>query len=118
MTASELLRWQWNAYQNYHGSRTNLLIHIAAVPMFLLANLSLFVSLFEFSLFRALISLFAMVVAFGLQARGHGLEKNPSVPFSSPGNAIVRIFLEQWITFPRFVFSGGWLRSLQNCTAP
>ena len=118
MTTAELLRWQWSAYQNYHASRTNLFIHIAAVPMFLLANISLIVSLFELSPLRALMSLFAMVVAFGLQARGHGMEKNPSVPFSSPGNALARIFLEQWINFPRFVFSGGWFRSLQNSTAP
>lgn len=118
MKFSELLNWQWNGYQNYHGSRTNLLIHIAAVPMFLLANISLLLSLFEFSLFGALISFIAMGVAFGIQARGHGMEKNPSVPFSSPGNAFARIFLEQWITFPRFVFSGGWYRSWQNSTAP
>jgi len=118
MKISALLRWQWSAYLNYHASRTNLFIHIAAVPMFLLANISLIVSLFELSLFRALISLIAMVFAFGLQARGHSMEKNPSVPFSGPGNALARIFLEQWINFPRFVFSGGWFRSLQNSTAP
>jgi hypothetical protein len=25
-----------------------------------------------------------------------------------------RIFFEQWITFPRFVLSGGWLRALRS----
>ena len=37
-------------------------------------------------------------------------------PFTSPANAVARIFCEQWITFPRFVLSGGWYRALR--TAP
>ena len=28
--------------------------------------------------------------------------------------ALSRIFLEQWVTFPRFVFSGGWWRALRQ----
>jgi len=27
---------------------------------------------------------------------------------------VSRIFVEQWITFPRFVFSGGWSRNLAD----
>jgi Protein of unknown function (DUF962) len=116
MGISELLHWQWKGYPNYHASRANLFIHVVAVPVFVLANISLLVAVFEFSLLRGVLSLTAMALAFGLQARGHAREKTPAVPFSSPANAIARIFLEQWINFPRFVFSGGWFRALQKST--
>jgi hypothetical protein len=117
MGISELMRWQWDGYPSYHAARANLFIHIVAVPMFLLANISLLVALFELSLLRGVVSLIAMALAFGLQARGHAMEKTPAVPFSSPANAVARIFLEQWISFPRFVFSGGWFGALQKSTA-
>jgi hypothetical protein len=53
-------------------------------------------------------------VSIALQGRGHRGEPVPPVPFSSSGNALARIFLEQWITFPRFVLSGGWSRALRG----
>jgi hypothetical protein len=49
--------------------------------------------------------------AFAAEARGHAGEMNPAVPFSGPGNALGRIFGEQFVTFPRFVLSGGWSRA-------
>ena len=33
-TFSELLDWQWSHYPENHRNRTNLLIHIVAVPLF------------------------------------------------------------------------------------
>ena len=30
----------------------------------------------------------------------------------SASNFVGRLFLEQWVTFPRFVLSGGWARNL------
>ena len=54
-------------------------------------------------------------LSIALQGRGHRREEPvPPVPFSSSGNALARIFLEQWITFPRFVLSGGWSRALRE----
>ena len=53
-----------------------------------------------------------------LQGRGHRKEPVPPEPFTGLGNALSRIFLEQWITFPRFVLSGGWLRALHEQSAP
>ena len=117
MGISELRRWQWSGYPDYHASRANLFIHIVAVPVFVLANISLLVAVFEFSLLRGVVSLTTMALAFGLQARGHAKEKTPAVPFASLANAMARIFLEQWINFPRFVFSGGWFRALQKSAA-
>ena len=53
-----------------------------------------------------------MAVSMILQGRGHKGEAVPPAPFSSPANALSRIFLEQWITFPRFVLTGAWWRAL------
>ena len=47
-----------------------------------------------------------------LQGRGHRGEAVPGAVFE-PRNALSRIFLEQWITFPRFVLTGGWWRALR-----
>lgn len=114
MNVAELLKWQREGYPRYHGSRANLLIHIVVVPMFLIGNVGLVVSFWHGSLAMAGISLAAMIVSVALQGRGHKQERVPPEPFTSPGNAVARIFLEQWITFPRFVLSGGWWRALRE----
>jgi hypothetical protein len=54
----------------------------------------------------------ATILSFAVQGYGHGRERTPSIPFAGPANAFGRIFLEQWFTFPRFVLTGGWRRSL------
>ena len=114
MGAAELLKWQWDGYSRYHGARANLLIHIVVVPLFLIGNVWLVVALLRGSLVHAALALAAMIVSVVLQGRGHGMERVPPEPFTGPANAVSRIFLEQWITFPRFVLSGGWWRALRN----
>lgn len=116
MNPSELLRWQWQGYPTYHASRLNLLIHIVAVPAFLAGNVLLILSLAHGQWGRALGSLVFMALSFGAQGIGHGKEANPSVPFSSPLNALGRIFLEQWVSFPRYVLTGAWARALRNAS--
>jgi hypothetical protein len=64
----------------------------------------------------ALAALVAMVVLVALQGRGQWQETTPPEPFTSPGNGVARILCEQWVTFPRFLLSGGWYRALR--TAP
>jgi hypothetical protein len=111
VTPLELFRWQWADYTRFHQSRANLLLHIVIVPVFLLGNVALVAALFQRSAWLALGGIAAMGVSLAVQGRGHGMEANPSVPFSSPFNAVSRLVLEQWVTFPRFVLSGGWLRA-------
>jgi uncharacterized membrane protein YGL010W len=67
LVRQHLLEWQWSDYSAKHQDRTNLRLHIVAVPLFEIAVVTLIVS---------------------------------------------RFFAEQWITFPRFVLSGGWSRNL------
>lgn len=113
MGLGQLLRWQWDGYPRYHQSRSNLLLHIAVVPLFLAGNVAVVAALIERSWLVAAAGVASMVISIALQGRGHGVESNPPEPFSSPVNALSRIFLEQWVTFPRFVLSGGWLRALR-----
>lgn len=114
MTVGELLRWQWDGYARYHRSRVNLFIHIVAVPVFLLATVGMVMALLQQSLWLGVVSIAAAVVSLALQGRGHRQERVPPEPFTGPANAISRIFLEQWVTFPRFVLSGRWFRAVHE----
>jgi len=107
-----LLRWQWEGYPTYHTTRLNLWLHIVAVPAFL-ANLAcLLLALVTMHWLSALESLLGMVLAFAVQGFGH--KREPAIPFNGPLDATTRIFVEQLVTFPRFVFSGKWLAALKK----
>lgn len=112
-----LLQWQWNGYSEFHRSRRNLLIHIIVVPLFLIANIHLIVQLIQHNYVFAAASGLVMIVSLAMQGRGHKMESTPSIPFSSPRNAIARLLLEQWINFPRFALSGGWWRAWKSSEA-
>ncbi len=114
MNASELIAWQWKTYPRNHRSRANLLLHIVVVPLFWIGNVALVVSLLRGAWVIVLLAAALMVVSVALQGRGHGREEVPPEPFSSPFNAVTRIFFEQWITFPRYLLSGGWLNALRH----
>lgn len=113
MSIAELLRWQWSSYAKYHTSRTNLLIHIVAAPMFLIGNITFIAGLVQINKLTFGVGVALTVVGIALQGRGHKLEATPPEPFTSPANAVIRILLEQWITFPRFVLTGGWAAALK-----
>jgi hypothetical protein len=116
MNVFQLLQWQHSGYPRYHGNRTNLLLHIVAVPLFLLGNMALLVGLVQASWMLCAAGLGVMTASLGLQGRGHRMERVPAEPFTGPGQAVARLLLEQWITFPRFVLSGGWWRALKQAT--
>jgi hypothetical protein len=118
MGIRQLLRWQWEGYPKYHQSRPNLLIHIVAVPLFLLGTVALVGAVAQLSLLLLAVALGCILVAVALQGRGHRLEPIPPEPFSGPLNFVSRLFFEQWVTFPRFVLSGGWLAALRKAPEP
>ena len=110
-----LLQWQWSDYAAKHRNRTNLLLHILAVPLFQFGTLGLLFAVINLSLVLAIVSAGAMLISLVLQARGHKFESEAPAPFEGKGDFPSRFLAEQWITFPRFVLSGGWLR---NVTRP
>ncbi len=91
-------------------------MHIVAVPLFLLGVLSLVAAAVQLSIVFLGIAIGCIVVAVALQGRGHLLEPVPPEPFSSPANFVARLFLEQCVTFPRFVLSGGWGAALRRAS--
>lgn len=108
MNIVELLAWQWEGYGKYHRSRTNLIIHIIAIPIFVFSVLSAIYSLLTLSLLGFIYSMTSALIAFGAQGFGHSKEELPAEPFTGPKQAVMRILLEQFITFPKFVLTGGW----------
>lgn len=112
MSVPELLEWQWQNYHITHRSRVNLIIHIVAVPCFILSTLALITFLLKLNLAGAALSFPIALLAFGTQGIGHKQEESPAEPFASPTQAVLRIFLEQYVTFPRYVLSGGWYAAL------
>ena len=105
-----LLQWQRSLYEHNHQTRANLLVHAVTNPLFLLGNL-LLLHACSAGLASAVTGVVLSVAAIAAQGRTHASERNAPVPFDGPLDAIARIFAEQWITFPRFVFDGGFSRA-------
>jgi hypothetical protein len=102
-----LLRWQWSLYADGHHNRSNLLVHAGTNPLFLAGTCALVASPLAGADFAGA-GAGLMLVAMMAQGRGHRLEKTAPVPFRGVGDLLARFFAEQWVTFPRFVLSGGF----------
>jgi hypothetical protein len=105
-----LLARQFSGYRDAHDDRRNLLVHALTVPLFLLGNGAVLAGPWT-SGWLSIAGIALTAAAIGLQGRGHALEAGRPAPFTGPLNAVVRILAEQWITFPRFVLSGGFSRA-------
>src|SRR5262249_31179297 len=114
MTVGQLLAWQWQGYARDHQNTTNLLLHIVAVPLFIVANVLLIVAVGKVSPGLPALAVLGFVVSVIVQGRGHKMERVPPAPFAGPATVLGRLFFEQWVTFPRFVLSGGWSRTLAH----
>jgi len=110
----QLIGWQWKGYPRYHRSRINLVLHIIFVPVFLVGNVALVAAIVRGTLVGTVIAMTAIIASIAVQGRGHRWEAIPPEPFGSFSNALARIFCEQWVTFPRFVLSGGWSNALRH----
>ena len=118
MIHKHLLAWQWSDYAAKHQNRLNLLLHIVTVPLFLVGTLILLCAAITVSVAAAVVGAICMVGALAAQGRGHRLEPETPVPFDGPADFVSRFFVEQWVTFPRFVLSGGWYRNLTAGARP
>jgi hypothetical protein len=102
---------QFDDYPRVHTERANLLIHIVAVPVFDLSWVAFVAAVAVRSPLGALASVAVAAAAFAAEGRGHAIELEAPIPFAGPRDVMTRIFAEQFITFPRFVLSGGWSRA-------
>ncbi len=105
-----LLQWQLSLYSGNHTTRANLVVHVVTVPWFWMGTLALVGSPVT-GWPSAVGGLVAMVLAVFLQGRTHAGEPTPPVPFRGPLDVVARIFAEQWITFPRYLFGGGFAKA-------
>ena len=105
---------QFSDYPRVHTDRANLLIHIVAVPVFDLSWVAFVAAVALRSPLGALASAAVAVAAFAAEGRGHAIEPERPIPFAGPRDVITRIFAEQFVTFPRFVLSGGWARAYRS----
>jgi hypothetical protein len=106
---ANLLAWQWKIYPGTHRDRRNLLVHAGTMPLFAAGLLLALATPWLGPL--ALAGLALLPLAMVAQGRGHRLESAPPAPFTGPSDVISRIFVEQLITFPRFVLSGQFARA-------
>lgn len=109
---TNILEWQWTDYAAKHRHRLNLLLHIVAVPLFWVGSIDLILAVAFLSPRLALFGAIAMVVSLVAQARGHKLEPEMPSPFDGALDFPLRFLSEQFVTFPRYVLSGGWYRAL------
>ena len=114
---TKLVSWQWQAYPTAHRDRRNLALHLVTAPLFI-AGLGGVLAGMIAGWWVSLAGLGAMLLVLAVQGRGHGLETTPPIPFTGPGDLIARFFVEQLVSFPRFVLSGGWARAWRAAAPP
>jgi hypothetical protein len=112
------MRIDWSDYLRVHTDRANLVIHLVAVPLFLMSFLAFCQRIVAGDVSSAGIALLAALVAMALQGRGHKIENNPPRPFSGPFNFLRRWFTEQFFVFPMFVLTGRWWRQYSQADRP
>ncbi|MBA1202013.1 DUF962 domain-containing protein [Pseudomonas capeferrum] len=103
--------WQWRGYPDNHRHPANLVLHLIAVPLFILGSLLVLSGLFGLDLSQIAVGVIALIAGLGLQRHGHRLEAEQPEAFANRQDAIKRLLTEQFITFPRFVLSGAWWRA-------
>jgi hypothetical protein len=111
--AGGLVRWQWANYTPAHKSRKNLAVHAITNPLFLSGTLVIVTSPLG-GWHSAITGAALMILALAVQGWGHKREAEPPIPFRGPADVVQRFFVEQWINFPRFVFSGGFARAWRS----
>lgn len=106
----------WSEYSRVHAHRTNLVIHLFSVPLFVGSFISLLLYLANGDWVSGVIVVALCFVALALQALGHRLEHEDPRPFSSFLNFLRRWFTEQFLIFPVFLLSGRWWNQISAST--
>lgn len=114
MITPHVVSWQWEGYRTAHRARRNLLLHALTAPLFVLGWIGLVALVVAGRASLAPLALLPVIVAVAAQGHGHKREEHPPQPFRSPLDVVVRLFVEQFVTFPRFVLSGGFARAWRD----
>jgi hypothetical protein len=110
MSFSELLAWAWRETPPVHKNVTNLVIHIFAVPLFVVGHIFLLAAV-VLVWWLAIVGLLCIIVSIALQGFGHSLERQQVPAFTGSRDFVRRLYAEQFCNFWRFLFSGQWYSS-------
>ena len=83
MTFKELVAWAWQETPPVHENRTNLLIHLVAVPAFVIGHLMVVIGIFGLAGWVVMLGVGLVVISLILQKRGHALERQEVYAFAS-----------------------------------
>jgi len=100
-------------YEECHHDRTNLALHMLALPMFIVACVVMVSAVLRLDLLALLLGGLGLAAALALLAQGHRFEAG-SAP-GHPENSLSHLLVEQFVTFPWFVLSGAWRRAWKAC---
>jgi len=106
-----VVSWQWRVYPSAHRDRRNLIIHAVTVPLFTIGLILTAAGLARFAPLSTVFGVALVLGAIVAQGRGHRFEREAPQPFRSTVDALVRLVVEQLVTFPRFVLRGGFARA-------
>ena len=107
MSFAGLVAWAWRETPPVHANAANRLLHLFAVPLFVVGN-GLVVAGFVVGWRLSVAGLMAIVVSLALQKFGHSLERNQAPAFAGARDFLRRIYAEQFFNFWRFLLSGRW----------
>ncbi len=107
-----LLRWQWELYPDGHKRRLTLAVHLLSTPLFVAGVLMLPAALVGW--YYAVAGAAFMFATLVIQGWSHKQEDAAPVPFLGPMDFVSRFFVEQFVTFPRFVLSGAFARTWRS----
>lgn len=105
-------------YERFHQNRTNLLIHLGTVPLFMAGTIIVITGIVTANWLWCPAGFVLLLFSLAAQGYGHRQEPNPPEPFQGAGNFLARIFREQFFTFPLFVLSGKWWQAWQGTIHP
>ncbi len=88
-----LLAWQWRGYAANHRNPTNLVLHLIAVPLFIVAAILLLGGLFGLDLLQVVLGVIGIGAGLAIQAKGHALEEQAPEPFSDRRDAVSRLLV-------------------------
>jgi hypothetical protein len=109
-----LLAWQGSIYPAGHRDRGNLLVHALTGPLLPMGCCALVAAPFVGSGWLAVAGAVGVALPVILQARSHCREAQAPAPFRGPLDVAARLFVEQWVTFPRYVLSGRFAQAWRS----
>jgi hypothetical protein len=112
MTFSSLVAWAWRETPPVHQDARNLVIHLLAVPLFVIGHVLALSSLLV-AWWLAIAGILCIIISIALQGFGHSLERQQVHPFTGPRDFLRRLYAEQFFNFWRFLFTRQWYSSFQ-----